>query len=162
MAYKAIPNFACAQALDQISGTPLVPLGTRIRGVDPTYGEGEFIYLKGVANTIVGSAVVYNQLDGTTVLTVANVIGPVAIAMAANVANKYGWYQIFGLAVADSNTVADNANVYVTATPGELDDAVVAGDRVKNARWASANGTPAAGQALIELWYPFADDAVAA
>jgi hypothetical protein len=38
----------------------------------------------------------------------------------------------------------------------------VAGDRVKNARGASAIGTPAAGLAEMELWYPFMDDALAA
>ena len=36
------------------------PLGTIVRGHDPTYGEGEFIYLQGVASTIVGSIVEYN------------------------------------------------------------------------------------------------------
>ena len=153
--------FIVPQNIADISDTAQVPLGTRVQAVDPTYGAGEFVYLKGVATTIVGSLVTYNADDYSTALLAANAIGPVAVAMAACVANKYGWYQIFGKAVVDSNTVADNGNVYATATAGEVDDAVVAGDRVKNAKFASANGTPAAGFAECEIHYPFMDDALA-
>jgi hypothetical protein len=138
------------------------PLGTIVRGVDPTYGAGEFIYLKGVASTVVGSLVIYNPDDFSTTLLVANDIGPVAVAMSANVANQFGWYQIQGKAVVKAGTVADNGNVYATATPGQVDDAVVAGDRVKNAKFASADGTPSVGLAECEIWRPFMDDALAA
>lgn len=140
-----------------------VALGTIVRAVDPTYGAGEFIYLKGVASTAVGSWVTYNSDDFSTALLAANAIGPVAIAMSANVANQYGWYQIQGKAVGlVASGFVDNANVYATATAGTVDDAVVAGDRVKGAVGASAIGTPAAGQAEFEIARPFMDDAVAA
>jgi hypothetical protein len=82
--------------------------------------------------------------------------------MSASVANQWGWYQVGGKAVVKAGTVADNGNVYATATPGTVDDAVVAGDRVKNAKFASADGTPTAGLAECEIWRPFMDDAVAA
>ena len=143
-------------------GTALPPLGTIVQANDPTYGAGEFIFLAGVASTVVGSAVVYNTDDFSTILTVADVIGPVAIAMSANINGQYGWYQISGKAVVKTGTVVDNANVYTTSTPGQLDDAVVAGDRIKNAKFASANGTPSAGLAECEIARPFSDDAVAA
>jgi hypothetical protein len=137
-------------------------LGDIIRAVDPVYGAGEFIYLSGVASTVVGSAVLINPDDFSTTLLVPNDIGSVGIAMSINLAGYYGWYQISGKGVANVGTVADNGNVYSTASPGVLDDAVVAGDRVKNAKFASANGTPSAGLAEIELSRPFVDDAVAA
>lgn len=41
----------------------------------------EYIYLKGVASTIVGSVVTYDE-TATTALIVADAIGPVAVAMA--------------------------------------------------------------------------------
>lgn len=139
------------------------PLGTIVTAYDPTYGAGEFIYLKGLAATAVGSWVTYNMDDGTTTLLAANAIGPVAVAMSANVASQYGWYQVQGKAVGLCLTgFLDNANVYATATAGSVDDAVVAGDRVKGAVGASAIGTPAAGQAEFEIARPFMDDAVAA
>ena len=137
-------------------------LGDIVKAVDPDYGVGEFIYLKGVASTVLGSAVLYNPDDWSTSLLAANDVGSVAIAMSANVASQYGWYQIKGKAVVKAGTVADNGNVYSTATAGTLDDAVVAGDRIKNAKFASADGTPSAGLAEIEIDRPFVDDAVAA
>lgn len=154
------------QAIATTSATQQHPLGTRVRAVDTAstaYGEGEFIYLKGLADTAVGSWVTFNQDDNSTALLAANAIGPVAIAMSANVANQYGWYQIYGKAVGKVlASYADNALVYATATAGSVDDAVVAGDRVKLAIGASAIGTPSAGLAEFELQFPFMDDATAA
>ena len=138
-------------------------LGTIIRAKDPTYGAGEFIYLKGVASTAVGSWVTYTTDDGGTALLAANAIGPVAIAMSANVASQYGWYQIQGKAIGLCLAgFLDNANVYATATAGSVDDAVVAGDRVKNATGASAIGVPSGSVAEFEIARPWMDDAVAA
>ena len=137
-------------------------LGTRVLAIDPTYGEGEFIYLAGVASTVVGSVVTYNPDDHTTALLVANAIGPVAVAMSINVASQYGWYQIYGKAVGKVLAAfADNANCYGTATAGSIDDAVVAGDRVQNCKGASAIDTPSTGLAELEIWYPFVNDALA-
>lgn len=138
-------------------------LGDIQRATDETYGAGEFIYLKGVASTAVGSWVTYNSDDNSTALLAANAIGPVAVAMAATVAGEYGWYQIQGKAVGKAlASFADNANVYATATAGSVDDAVVAGDRVKNAKGASAVDTPSTGLAEFEIARPFMDDALAA
>ena len=139
------------------------PLGKIVCAQDPTYGEGEFIYLKGVASTVVGSFVTYNMDDGSTALLAANAIGPVALAMSINVAGQYGWYQIQGKAVGKVlASFADNANCYATATAGSADDAVVAGDRIKRCKGASAIDTPSTGLAELEIDRPFMDDAVAA
>lgn len=161
MTYRAIEPFVVGPLLEA-HDTQMHQLGMIIRGASPLYGVGEFIYLKGVANTVLGGVVVYNSDDMSTKLLQANDIGPVAVALAPTVANQFGWYQIAGKAIVKSATVVDNANVYASATAGEVDDAVVAGDRVKNAKFASANGTPSAGLAECEIMYPFMDDAVAA
>lgn len=145
------------------SAEPACRLGTIVVAEHPTYGAGEFIYLQGVASTGVGDWVTYNSDDNSTTLLAANAIGPVAIAMSANVANQYGWYQIQGKAVGKALAgFVDNANVYATATAGSVDDAVVAGDRVKLAKGASAVGTPSAGLAEFEIARPFMDDGLAA
>ncbi len=131
------------------------PLGTIVTATDPTYGAGEFIYLPGVVDPVVGSVVIYNPANFATSLAVANDIGPVACAMSANVASQYGWYQIQGKGVAKVLTgFADNANCYLTATAGSVDDTDVAGDYVRGMKGASAIGTPAAGLAEVELWRP--------
>lgn len=86
---------------------PLVP-GMIVRAVDPTYGEGEFILLKGVASTAVGSVVTYNQTTYQTALAPVgtNLPQPIAIAMAATGATSWGWYQISGIAVAAKGTAS--------------------------------------------------------
>lgn len=163
MAWRIRDEYIGAPVITDTDTVARVPLGTRLHAYDPVYGDGEFIYLKGVASTAVGSWVTYNSDDFSTSLLAANDIGPTAIAMSANVASQYGWYQIFGKAIGKALTgFLDNANVYATATAGSIDDAVVAGDRVKNAKGASAVDTPSAGLAEFEIMYPFMDDAVAA
>lgn len=163
MAFSIRTNGVGSQAIATNSTTQQHPLGTIVVADDPTYGAGEFIYLQGVASTAVGSWVTYNADDFSTALTVANAIGPVAVAMSACVANEYGWYQIQGKAVGKALTgYVDNALVYITSTAGSVDDAVVAGDRIKRAKGASAVGTPSTGLAEFEIDRPFADDATAA
>lgn len=84
------------------------PLGSIRRASDATLGGGEFIYLLGVASTIVGSGVDYDDSFQTALLTSGlSTPRPVAIAMSANGAAAYGWYQISGLATAaKANTVS--------------------------------------------------------
>lgn len=148
------------------STTAGATLGAVVQAVDRganANGQGEFIYLKGVAGTVAGSVVLYNEDDYSTSLLAANDIGQVAIAMSACVAGEYGWYQRRGKAVAKvAAAFADNANVYSTATAGTVDDAVVAGDRIKKCKGASAIDVPAVGFAELEIDSPFVDDALAA
>lgn len=163
MAFIPVENEGGLQPIATTDTVQNHPLGKIIRATDPTYLSGEFIYLKGVASTAVGSWVTYNMDDGSTTLLAANAIGPVAVAMSANVASQYGWYQIQGKAVALCLAgFVDNANVYATSTAGSVDDAVVAGDRVKNATGASAIGVPSGSFAEFEIARPWMDDALAA
>lgn len=158
MAYTPIEPIIGLQPIAITSTTQKHPLGYRTKAIDPVYGVGEFIYLSGVASTVVGSAVTINQDDHSTTLLAANAIGPVGFAMSANVASQYGWYQIYGKAIAKTDTAADNARVWIDGTSGQVDDDTVDGDLVHNAKYASANGTPSAGLAELEIQYPYTDD----
>ena len=163
---KVQPGLIGGQTISDTSTTAKHPLGTIVQAKDlasTDYGVGELIYLKGFATTAAGTWVTYNADDYSTALLAANAIGPVAIAMSANVASQYGWYQIDGKAVGKAlASYADNGLVYATATAGSIDDAVVAGDRVKLAKGASAVDTPSTGLAEFEIHRPFMDDATAA
>ena len=121
--------------------TPPNTLGQVCRAFDPTYGEGEFIMLVGVASTVVGSLVTYNATTYQTALSAntANQATPVAVAMAANTAGLFGWYQIGGLAVIKKTAVATNAQVavYQSATVGRIMATAASGKQVLGAR--SAN-----------------------
>lgn len=159
MAFIVTDQVIGSQSIADTSTTKNHPLGTIVRAVDPTYGAGEFIYLLGVANTVVGSVVTYNPDDFSTALAVADAIGPVATAMSINVASQYGWYQISGKGVAKVLAAfADDANCYLTATAGSIDDADVAGDYVRGMKGASAINTPSTGLAEVEMWRPMVAD----
>lgn len=159
MAYVIQENRLGQSLIGSVDTAAAVPVGTIVRATDPTYGSGEFIYLKGVASTAVGSWVTYNLDDGSTALLAANAIGPVAVAMGATVASTWGWYQISGKAVGKAlASYADNGLVFATATAGSVDDAVVDGDMVHLAKGASAVDTPSTGLAEFEISRPYTDD----
>lgn len=142
--------------LTNVDASKKFPLGTIVDGKDTTYGAGKFIYLKGVASTVLGDAVVYDEAFATT-RAVAASRGNVAVALAAVVADKYGWYQIQGMAVVRAGTVSADAKAQVSATPGQLDDTTTAAQDIAGARFMTADGTPSAGYAIISLDFPFAN-----
>jgi len=130
----------------------------RTRAMD-TDGN-EYIYLKGVANTIQYSPVVYDEA-GLTVLadsqgTAPANAGPIAVAQAAIVADKYGWYMINGSTYMTSGDVADDGQIYLTTTAGTVDDADVAKALVIGA-W--ARGADADSKVLVQINYPMVHDA---
>lgn len=142
MTYSVV-NLAGAQPIADTSTTQKHPLGTRVRAVDPTYGEGEFIYLLGVANTVVGMVVKYNATTHqTALLSVTNGKNkgvPVGVAMSANVGSQYGWYQISGNAVIKKTTVAVTPQVpiFISATDGRIKVLASAGQQILGAQTAN-------------------------
>ena len=142
MAYT-VSTLAGAQPIANTETTQKHPLGTIVRGIDSTYGEAEFIYLLGVASTEVGSVVKYNTTTWqTALLTVANGKNkgvPVAIAMSANVASQYGWYQISGNAVIKKTGVAVTPGVpiFISATDGRIKVLASAGQQILGAQTAN-------------------------
>jgi hypothetical protein len=154
MPYTILEERIINQAITETSTTKTVPVGTVINANDPIYGEGEFVYLAGVASTAIGDAVIFDQYAGTTTRAVSASRGPVAIAMSANVASSYGWYQIRGSAVVKSATAVAGARPYVTATAGTIDDAVSATNAIDGANYKTADGTPSAGFAVVQIAFP--------
>ena len=155
---KVQPGLIGGQAISDTSTTAKHPLGTIVQAKDlasTDYGVGEFIYLAGVASTVVGSVVTYDAGGFTTALASANAVGPVAIAMSANVASQYGWYQISGRGVVKGlASLAADALCYLTATAGSIDDAVVAGDAIHFMETTSALDTPSTGLAEVSISRP--------
>lgn len=131
-----------------INGTSAIPtppaaLGTIVRAIDPTYGEGEFICLAGVASTAVGSLVIWDGTTYATTLTtgtaLANSGRPVAVAMSANTsASTFGWYQIGGTAVVKKTTViiAAKTTLGVNTAAGSI-GASASGKQILGARTAN-------------------------
>ena len=150
MAYQ-ITSPLGMQAIAETSTVQKHPLGTHAIGTDPTYGDAEFIYLKGVAATAVGDLVTFDVKDGVTTRTVAASKGQAAVAMSANVANQYGWYCIRGgnIPVSCAAAAVVDAPLYVTATAGAVDDAVVAGQGISGLMLNTAAGGAALADARV-------------
>lgn len=135
----------------EVDDTAQHELGTEARDTN----GNRYIYAKGVASTALNSWVSMDE-DYVTTLLAANAKGRVGIAMAAIVADKYGWYQVYGEATGKVlASFADNGIPFATSTPGSVDDAVVAGDLVLNAIGRSAIS---GGVATFELNYPSVND----
>ena len=117
-----------------------VPVGTIVRGSDPSLGGGEFIYLPGVSSCVAGSVVTFNQSANTVILTPNTgtyAAAPVAVAMAANTsATALSWYQIEGAAtVAKTATkISPLVTLYISSTAGKVQSTLATGLQVVGAR----------------------------
>jgi hypothetical protein len=109
------------------------PLGMRVSGTDAVGGYAEYVYLKGVASTIVGSVVTYDEA-GVTALITATSVGPVAVATAITVASTFGWYGVTGTFPTDVvANCADNAKLGRETTNGKVGDSYAAGYQIMGA-----------------------------
>lgn len=150
------------QPITEVSTEQLHPLGTRRKAVDfgsNANGEGEFIYVKGVTDGARGACVVIEPDGYATSLAAAGDYGKIGWLMSdLDASTKYGWAQIVGKAVGlVLASFADDAQLYLTATPGSLDDTAVDGDHVNGARGASDVDGPETGMAEIECDNPWVD-----
>jgi hypothetical protein len=134
-------GYTPANASSTVPTSPMYP-GMVVQAQDPTFGMGEFILLKGVASTAVGSLVVYNTSSFTTTLcpVTANLGQPVAVAMSANTSSSnWGWYQISGVAtVAKSTGIAIAPNVALGINSTAKVGASASGKQILGARTANA------------------------
>ncbi len=160
LAFKSTDVVIGAPAIDLSDTTQRAAIGTRRRFVDPTYGEIECIYLKGVAATAQGDLVVYDPKANTTTRSVAASRGPVAVAMGINLASQFGWYAVHGVvpvSTTAAGTGAANAGLAVTATAGQATVRAAAAQGVDGLVCKSAQDGPGVGFTDVELAYPTAN-----
>lgn len=104
------------------------------------FDTGFYIYLEGVASTAANDWVVYKQGTFTTARMTTAMRGNVAIASAAIVANKYGWYGVRGAFTANNLSASlSNGYLYATATAGSAEDALIKNEQIQRA---TATGAP--------------------
>ena len=151
MTYR-VHNLAGAQPIANHETTQKHPLGTIVVATDPTYGQGEFVYLLGVASTAVGSVVSWHPSTYATALCTVggNITKPVGIAMAATVASEYGWYQISGMAVcAKTCTVSVAAGIAAGVLTTGLIAGTGSGKELQGATIAAVASAKAGGTTVI-------------
>jgi hypothetical protein len=154
-----------------VDAVALNPLGTEARD----NAGNVYVYLQGVASTIAGSWVTYDEAGLTTNLATDSVPGPVAVATAAVVANKFGWYGVHGYficgAISGGDAAAD-ARVFASATDFLPDDVEADDMQVLGANFVTQEGEAAtalgleatAGLATARInrpWFGIAVDASA-
>lgn len=143
-------NFLLGQNIDETSTTQKHALGEIVTCKSDTYGVGEFIYLEGVASTVVGSVVSYDAATFQTALAsiAAGISRPLAVAMSANVANQYGWYQISGVAVVKK---ASTLSLVAAAALGVTTGAAVAAVTTLRLTGAVVQATAAAATGVVTV-----------
>lgn len=136
--WVVVDNVVGTQAIADVETVQKHPFGTIVRAKDvgsTAYGEGEFIYVKGVASGALRAWAGYRSKSGLTTLAVADGNYPLGVMMSAlDATTKFGWLQIKGRAIGKCLTsFADNGVCYLTSTAGSVDDASVIGDVIHGA-----------------------------
>lgn len=136
------------------------PLNMVCAGVDLLGNFAVYVYLKGVASTIVGSVVTFDEA-GISTLIAANAVGPVAVATAiVDAVTSFGWYGIYGTFATDVvANCADNAKLGRETTDGKVGDGFASGDAITGA--VSRNSTTAAAVINCQFFYPSVNDSSA-
>lgn len=146
----------------EIYSRTAIQLGTRAFDTD----GNQYIFLRGVASTVAGSWVTYDSnSEFDTTLLVTGAIGPVAVAQAAIVAGKFGWYCIWGLTTgcaqvtaADDDTLDVTGSIGRSIADGYVGNGATAGDVIygvvaRSAMEAASGNT----STLFQINYPFVD-----
>ncbi len=146
-----------------VDTTKKLPYGTIVRAWDPTYGEAEFIYLKGVTSNFVGALVTYVANTGVTALSTTSGVAtggaPLAVSTTTATGSQYAWFQVSGDAVMYKTAVkfdpASGNRVYLSATAGRIMQTSVAGRQILGARFAyTTTVTSTTSTAIITLNRP--------
>lgn len=126
-------------------GTIVYATGRPLGATASVECTGEFMYARGVASTVVGSLVYLNRATGVTTLNTetAGAAWPLAVAMSANTADRYGWYQISGYALIKKTAVsiAGLGKLYQSETAGSVEGVASATFEIHGARVASTTST---------------------
>lgn len=140
-----------AGATGEVHDTKLNALGA-VR----EFSDGNsYIYLQGCASTAADDWVVFDDAYLTTRM-VATSAGPAAIAKAAVVANKYGWYLYIGSGTAYVLSAAVSAaTLYANANAGSVATAVVTNKGILNATTKTA---AASNNATVQINRPWVGD----
>lgn len=149
---SSVPLVLTASQITTVSTSAIFTVGSKAKDSS----NNEYIFLKGVASVVAGSWVSFNQVFETALLTTSSV-GAVAVATAAVVASRWGWFQIYGAGSGViGNEVSGDLALFASSVTGSCDDLVVTGDLIHGAFSRSASAVTGAA-ITVQLNYPFID-----
>jgi len=148
--------------LTQVDSSAAFTLGTRTATKD----GNEYIYLPGTTSvaqydvvTFLTAATVQgvNSYGSVTRLATTGGVGPVAVAQAAIISNKYGWFQTKGITWANAGVGCTvSLPCYASGTAGLIGSGVVSGDLLAGMYFLQA-GAPG-GTVKVLMNDPFCTD----
>lgn len=147
-------------ALTAINTVAECPLGTVVGFYDDVAAtNGEAVYARAGAAITEGQAGLIDLANKVTLASNGNANSgkPIGFALSSTAMadGDYGWFAISGkVKVKTPNAVVADAKVFLLATAGAVDDAVLAGCQLLGAEFANADGTPAAGFAYANINRP--------
>lgn len=125
-----MPNylgFSGPGVFTRVDTTAQYPLSTLARDAQ----DNEYIYLKGASGIAPNALIVYSEGSFATAPAEHAFVGPMAVAMSAFGSGQFGWAQVRGTATVNiAESVTAYNQLYLTSTPGAVDDAIVAGDLI--------------------------------
>lgn len=156
MTWQIISEAVVPQLIDEQSTTQKMPVGAIRRAVDQqatnNQGEGEFIYLQGVAGLTVGELVTYNPSTGATARQAGTprTGAPLAVSMSA-LTTGWGWFQIGGIALIKKQASSFNLNlaIYLSTTTGRVSPNSSSGRQLMGARGANTATVSAAVSTML-------------
>ena len=150
MAYKSADTYVGSQDLATVDTIQRVPLGTQIKCVDGTYGEGLAVYLKIPTSTAIAAGIIVYadaslQAVALPAVSTSKKTGrAVYVALAAVTSNassvQYAWFLKKGITAVLKTAIQvtlDSA-IYISATAGRFYLTASAGSQVVGARTVNA------------------------
>jgi len=150
MAYKSADTYIGTQDLATVDTVKRVPLGTVVRCVDPTYGEGSAIYLSIPTSTAIAAGlIVYASASlaatslpavSTSKKTGRSVYVALAAVTSDSANTQYAWFLKKGITATlkTAIVVAADSAIYISATAGRFYLTASAGAQIIGARSANA------------------------
>lgn len=147
MPFKAVDQLLTALDFSQVETTETMPTGTVVRGTDPFYGAGEFMYVQAAGTIAAGNVVeLTSNLASGKITTraqvwqaAANLTRNLGVALVAMTVGQYGWIQIGGNALTlISGTVAVGDRAFWQAN-GVVSTTLVAGRQALGMHAVTAN-----------------------
>lgn len=146
MSYKSADTYIGSQDLATVDTIQRVPLGTQIKCVDPTYGEGQAVYLKIPTSTAIAAGlIVYadaslQAVSLPAVSTSKKTGRSVYVALAAVSSNatsaQYAWFLKKGITAVLKTAIQVTLDqpLYISATAGRFYLTASAGAQIIGAR----------------------------
>jgi hypothetical protein len=111
-----------------------------------------YVYQQGIGSLAAGDFVVINGAGVVARTLNTPLSGPVGVAMAAILANQFGWFQRRGVTAATTNIATDNAGngkaLFLSSSAGRATTTAAAGCAILGA-WAYGNPASNVGPALL-------------